>query len=236
MADPATALAEFAHAIERSVADPMPFLTGDREHVAQRREIPVDRGPSDLAQSPELESLDDRLVDAIERQIAHRLKFEKLLVVALVELDRPRLSGMLGVDPGIELRLKLLECGYPRLFFLDNSDLPLDQLQTVFGRVVERLPFILEAGRLNVCLAAKVEVKIVVGTSGTLEDTHGSARGGTSVIRNKFADGIRAKHHPAPDFDAGDFLALDPVSECALGDAEDLRRLGNTQQRLDHFK
>jgi len=39
-----------------------------------------------------------------------------------------------------------------------------------------------------------------------------------------------------PDFDAGDFLALNPVSECALGDAEDLRRLGNAQQGLDHFK
>jgi len=124
----------------------------------------------------------------------------------------------------------------PRLFFLDNSDLLLDQLQTVGGRVVERLPLILEAGRLNVCRAAKIEVKIVVGTSGTLEDTHGSARGRTSVVRNKLADGIGTKHHPAPDFDAGDFLALNPVSERALGDAEDLRRLGNAQQGFDHFK
>jgi hypothetical protein len=77
-----------------------------------------------------------------------------------------------------------------------------------------------------VCLAAKIEVKVVIGTSGTLEDTHGSARGRTSVVRNKFPDGIGTKHHPAPDCDAGDFLALNPVSERALGDAEDLRRLG----------
>jgi hypothetical protein len=89
------------------------------------------------------EALDDRFIDAVERQIAHRLKFEKLLVVAFAELDRPRLSGMLGVDPGIEQRMKLLERRYPRLFFLDNSNLLLDQLQTVGGRVVERLPLIL---------------------------------------------------------------------------------------------
>jgi len=43
------------------------------------------------------------------------------------------------------------------------------------------LPLILEARRLNVCRAAKIEVKIVVGTSGTLEDTHGSARGRTTA-------------------------------------------------------
>ncbi|HEX6503076.1 MAG TPA: hypothetical protein VF011_07480 [Terriglobales bacterium] len=143
---------------------------------------------------------------------------------------------MLGIDPGVELRLKLLESRDSRLFFLDNSDLPLDQLQAVGGRVVERLPLILEARRLNVCRAAKIEVKIVVGTSGTLEDTHSSARGRTSVVRNKFPDGIGVKHHPAPDFDTRNFLALNPVSERALGDAEDLRRLGNAQQGLDHFK
>src|SRR2546427_6754354 len=116
---------------------------------------------------------------------------------------------MVGIDPGIERRLKLLEGRYPRLFFFDNSDLPLDQLQTVGGRVVERLPLILEAGRLNVCRAAKIEVKIVVGTSGTLEDTHGSARGRTSVVRNKFPDGIGTKHHAASDFDAGDFFCAE---------------------------
>ena len=70
---------------------------------------------------------------------------------------------MLSVDPGIELCLKLLELRYPRLFFLDNSNLPLDQLQAVGGRVVEGLSFILEAGRLNVCLAAKVEALSVTG-------------------------------------------------------------------------
>jgi hypothetical protein len=143
---------------------------------------------------------------------------------------------MLGIDPGIERRLKLLERRYSRLFFLHDSDLLLDQLQTVGGRVVESLPLILETGRADVCLAAKIEVKIVVGTSGTLEDTHDSARGRTSVVRNKFPDGIGTKHHPAPDFDPRDFLALNAVSERALGDAEDLRRLGNAQQGLDHFK
>jgi len=219
-----------------SFVDDLQFPPGVAQAFPQRREIPVDRSSSHFPEGPELEALDDGFIDAVERKIAHRLKFEKLLVVALVELDRPRLSGMLGVDPGIELRLKLLECGYPRLFFLDNSDLPLDQLQTVGGRVVERLPLILEAGRLNVCRAAKIEVKIVVGTSGTLEDTHGSARGRMSVVRNKFPDGIGTKHHTAPDFDTRDFLALNPVSERALGDAEDLRRLGNAQQGLDHFK
>lgn len=40
-------------------------------------------------------------------------------------------------------------------------------------------------------LAAKIEVEIIVRTSGALEDTHGfSARGGTSAVRNEFPDGI----------------------------------------------
>jgi len=34
-------------------------------------------------QSPELQPLDDRFIVAVERQIAHRLKFEKLLDIAL---------------------------------------------------------------------------------------------------------------------------------------------------------
>jgi hypothetical protein len=119
---------------EGSLVDDLQFPPGVAQAFPQCREIAVDRGPSDLAQGPELEALNDGFIDSVERQIAHRLKFEKLLVVAFVELDRPRLSGMLDVDTGIELRLKLLERRYSPLFFLYNSDLPLDQLQTVGGR------------------------------------------------------------------------------------------------------
>ena len=100
------------------VIDDLEFPPGVAQAFSQRRQVTIDGGAPDLAQSPKFEALDDRFIDAVERQIAHRLKFEELLVVALVELDRPRLSGMLGVDPGIELCLKLLERRYPRLFFL----------------------------------------------------------------------------------------------------------------------
>jgi len=56
-------------------------------------------------------------------------------------------------------------------------------------------------------LAAKIEVEIIERTSGTLEDTHGfSARGRTSVVRNKFPDGIGTKHHAAPTLTRAIFL------------------------------
>ena len=84
------------------------------------------------------------------------------------------------------------------------------------------------------CPAASIEVEIVVRTSHTFEDTHEvSARGGTSVVRNELPDGIGTKYDATADFNAGDFLALDPVSESALRDAEYPRRLRNNEQGLD---
>src|SRR4029077_7475435 len=105
-----------------------------------------DRSPPDFAQSPELEALDDRFIDAIEREIAHRLKLEQLLVVALIELDGSGLSGMLGVDPDVKLRLKLEERRYLGPLLLDDSNLLLDQLKPIGGGVIESLAFVLETG------------------------------------------------------------------------------------------
>jgi len=155
----------------RGLVDDLQFPPGVAQALSQGREVAVDRGPPDLAQSPELEALDDRFIDAVEREFAHRLKFEQLLVVALIELDGSGLSGMLGVDPDVKLRLKLLECRYLGLLLLDDSDLLLDQLKPVGGRVIESLALVLETGRFDMCLAAEIEVEIVVRTSGTLEDT-----------------------------------------------------------------
>ena len=119
---------------------------------------------------------------------------------------------MLGVDPEVKLRLKLEEGRDVGFLLFNNSDLLLDQPKPVGGRVIESLALVLETGRFDMCLTAEIEVEIVVRTAGTLEDTHGSARGGTSVVRNKLPDGIGAKHHAASDFDARDLFALDPVS------------------------
>jgi hypothetical protein len=75
----------------------------------------------------------------IEREIAHRLKLEQLLVVALIELDGSGLSGMLSVDPDVKLRLKLEERRCLGLLLLDDSNLLLDELKPVGGRVIESL-------------------------------------------------------------------------------------------------
>jgi hypothetical protein len=114
---------------DRSFVNDLQFPPGVAQAFSQRREIPVDRRSSYFPEGPELEALDDCFIDAVERQLAHRLKFEKLLVVAFVELDRPRSSGMLGVDPGVKLRLKLEKRRYLGLLLLDDSDFLLDQLQ-----------------------------------------------------------------------------------------------------------
>src|SRR5205085_1533872 len=140
----------------RSLVDDLQFPPGITQAFPQRRQIPVDRGPADLAQSPELEALDDRFIDAVEREIAHRVKFEKLQVIALIELDRARFAGMLSVDPGVKLRLKLLEGRNARFFLLDDSDFLSDQPQPIGGRVVESLPLVPETGRFDVCLSTEI--------------------------------------------------------------------------------
>jgi len=125
---------------------------------------------------------------------------------------------MLGVDPEVKLRLKLPECRYVGLLLLDDSDLLLDQLKPVGSRVIESPALVLETGRFDVCLCPKIEVEVVVGTPGTLEDTHGSARGGTSVVRNKLALG--AEHDVAVLFT---FAALNVHDHASAIDVADLQ-------------
>ena len=72
---------------------------------------------------------------------------------------------MLSVDPDVKLRLKLQECRYAGFLLLDNPYLLLDQLQAIGARIVESLALILEAGRFNVGLAAKIEVKVGMSES-----------------------------------------------------------------------
>jgi impB/mucB/samB family C-terminal domain len=113
----------------RSLVDDLQFPPDVPQAFPQRREIPVDRGWSHFPESPELEALDDGFIDAVEREIPHRIKLEQLRVVAFVELDRPRFSGVLSIDPDVELRPKLLKGWNLRLLLLDDPDLLLDQLQ-----------------------------------------------------------------------------------------------------------
>ena len=57
-----------------------------------------------------------------------------------------------------------------------------------------------------------------------------------SVVRDKLPDGIRAKQHASADFDTGDFLALHPIPQCALGNSQDFRGLLNVQKGLEELK
>jgi hypothetical protein len=52
------------------------------------------------------------------------------------------------------------------------------------------------------------------------------------VVDYKPPDRIRTKHHASTDFDAGDFLPLDPIPQRALRNAEDFRRLLNVEKWL----
>src|SRR5271169_5589749 len=80
--------------------------------------------------------------------------------------------SVLGLNPGVELGLELLERGDDRLVRFRQTHLSLHQPHPVSGGIVHRVPFLLKTRGLDVGLAVQIEIKIVVRAARTLEDAH----------------------------------------------------------------